>query len=153
MDQKDISILKPTTIDRLTFSISRMNGLASIKDVDSFATPLVALGDLSVLTLPCAILLLSKVNFPACIFCASFGRSSIHFFSSMSEKKSDKRRSSAERVDFEPMMMSFFFARVKETLILRQSRSNSPICRQMCGLSTFSMLTGQRHSRYPSHLT
>lgn len=50
----------------------------------------------------------------------------------MREKKSDKRRSSADKVDFDPMMMSFFLARVKDTLILRQSRSSSPICPYTC---------------------
>jgi hypothetical protein len=50
----------------------------------------------------------------------------------MSEKKSDKSRSSADKVDFDPMMMSFFLARVNDTLILRQSRRSSPICQQVC---------------------
>lgn len=97
-----------------------MNGLLSTRLSDSFPFP----DDLSLFT---------STTFLAtspCIASASLGRSKIHFFSSMSEKKSAKSLSSAESVDFEPMMINFFFARVKETLILRQSRSNSPIYRR-----------------------
>lgn len=97
-----------------------MKGLLSTNESDSFPLPA---DDLSLFT---------PTTFPGafpCIASASFGRSRIHFFSSMSEKKSDKSLSSADSVVFEPMMINFFFARVNETLILRQSRSNSPIYR------------------------
>lgn len=109
----------------LTFKMSRMSGFEFTSESDSFAP--VFDGERLVLT---AVTGTPVLGLCACSVGASRGRSKIHFFSFMSEKKSDKRRSSADNVDFEPMMMSFFLARVNETLILRQSRSNSPICRE-----------------------
>ena len=101
-----------------------MNGLESTNEAESFAPPTLD-SELLVLT---AVVGLPVFGFWACNMGASRGKSRIHFFSSMREKKSDKRRSSADKVDFEPMIMSFFLALVNDTLILRQSRSNSPIC-------------------------
>lgn len=52
----------------------------------------------------------------------------IHSFPSIKFRKS-LNSLSVPRVLREPKMTSFFLARVKETLILRQSRRRSPICR------------------------
>lgn len=103
-----------------------MKGFESTSDCDNFATLLV-LGDLSSFALQSDSVLTGDTNASLCIITASFGKSAIQFRSSTSAKKSDSRRSSADKVDLEPIMMSFFFARVNETLIRRQSRKSSPI--------------------------
>jgi hypothetical protein len=110
-----------------------MNGLVSTNEAESLDPPACgALGDVERLTSTFIATLLPVLGLWAWSSVTPRGRSKIHFFSSMSEKKSDKSRSSADKVDFDPMMMSFFLARVNATLILRQSRRSSPICRHVC---------------------
>jgi hypothetical protein len=110
-----------------------MNGLVSTNEAESLDFPACgALGDIERLTSTVIAKLLPLLGLWACSSVAPRGKSKIHFFSSIREKKSDRRRSSADKVDFDPMMMSFFLARVNDTLILRQSRRSSPICQQVC---------------------